>query len=97
MVRKSGGSRSRTRHKLKVKKKPTITAILRKFNIGDKVHVNIHSGAKSFPHPKFHAMTGRIVAKRGEAYIVEVKDRKKTKRIISRAQHLYPAVAKGGL
>lgn len=97
MVKKSGGSRSRTRHKLKVKKKLTVTMMLRKFAVGDRVHINIHSASKSWPHPKFQGMTGKIVGKRGDAYIVEVKDRKKTKRIISRAQHLHPAVAKGGL
>ncbi|MCD6558114.1 MAG: 50S ribosomal protein L21e [Candidatus Aenigmarchaeota archaeon] len=97
MVRKSVGPRKKTRHKLKSDKKLTITEMIRKFNIGDRVHINIRSESKGFPHPKFQGAVGKIVGKRGNAYIVEVKDRKKTKKIISKAQHLHPADVKGGL
>jgi len=40
------------------------------------------------PHPKFHGLTGTIVGKRGNSYLVKIRDKKKEKIIISRPEHL---------
>ena len=88
MVKKSYGYRRRTRKKLKADTRPTVNQMLRKFEIGQKVHINIMSSSKSIPHPKFQGKTGTIIGKRGRAYVVEVNDMNAKKIIISRTEHL---------
>jgi len=89
MVRKSYGIRRRTRKKLKIKKGEPINVnrFLQKFNIGDNVHIDICPLTK-IPHPKFQGKTGRVIGKKGNAYIIEVKDLSMKKQIISKPEHL---------
>jgi large subunit ribosomal protein L21e len=88
MVRKSYGRKRGTRRKFRVKVKPTITRFLSSFEIGQKVHIDICPSEKGFPHPKFQGKTGVVIGKRGNAYIVEVKNMKTTKNIIAKPEHL---------
>jgi large subunit ribosomal protein L21e len=93
MTQRQGGFRAKTRHKLRkvprTKGKVTITRILKLFNIGDKVRV-LHEPAihKGMPHPRFKNLVGTIKKKQGKAYLVELKDGRKTKRVLSTAVHL---------
>ncbi|MCD6216026.1 MAG: 50S ribosomal protein L21e [Candidatus Aenigmarchaeota archaeon] len=88
MVKKTHGSRRRTRRKLRAKRILRVSDILQKFRIGDKVHIVINPSSKSFPHPRFHGTTGEIIETRGSAYVVLVKDGKKEKKIIAKPEHL---------
>lgn len=88
MVKKTHGSRSGTRRKLRAKRTSNISNILQKFEIGQKVHIIINPSFKSFPYPRFHGMTGNIIEKRGNAYIVKIKHGKKDKKIIAKPEHL---------
>lgn len=69
--------------------KPTLTQMLRKFNVGDKVHIIIRSSG-SFQNPKFHGKTGTILSKAGRSYLISVTDGNATKRIYLDPEHLKP-------
>lgn len=92
-MERSRGFRTRTRGKLTKRyrdRNPNIISrLLEEYTEGDKVHIvlepSIHRG---MPHPKFHGMTGTIVGKRGTSYLVEIRDKKKYKTIITRPEHM---------
>jgi large subunit ribosomal protein L21e len=94
MVKRLGGSRHKTRYKLA--KAPEehgrlrITARLRTFNEGERVSLSLDSAAHagSF-HPRHHGKTGVIVAKQGRAYLVEINDKNKRKKILALPVHLH--------
>lgn len=91
MVKKSRGLRAKTRKKLRQKAgyRPAITKFLEEFKIGQRV-VIVHepSSHKGMPFPRFKGDVGKIMGKTGKSYLVEVKDGKKIKQIISRPEHL---------
>ena len=89
MVRKSYGKMRGVRKKLRMQKRPTITNYLREFEEGEKVHVSIISSSK-MQHPKFHGMTGKVLQRKGRAYVVEVRDGNALKRVYLRPEHLKP-------
>ncbi len=93
MVQKSYGSRRGTRRKLRAKK-ITITRRLQKFNVGDIVNIDIVPGEK-MPFHRFQGSTGRIVDTRGRSYVVEIKDGKKLKTIITKPEHILLGGANG--
>jgi large subunit ribosomal protein L21e len=90
-MKKSRGFRSKTRQALRQKPayRPAITKFLQEFNIGQRVVIeqepSSHSG---MPHPRYKGSIGKIIAKRGKSYIVEITDGNKVKRLISRPEHL---------
>jgi large subunit ribosomal protein L21e len=90
MTQKSHGSKRGTRQKFHSKGKPTITRFLQEFNVGDSVHVDIRSNVRGHPHHRFQGLTGRVVEKRGSGYVVQLKDRTKTKVIVTKPVHLKP-------
>ncbi len=94
-MRRSKGSRTGTRQKLLKKNREkgvlSVSRIIQKFEIGDRVHIDIDpSIQKGQPHPRFHGKTGRVVEKRGRSYLVEVMDGNAKKILISRPVHLRP-------
>ena len=82
MAKKSRGIFSRATRRLKAKEKPTATRLLKQFNIGEKVILKMTPYSRSNPHKRFAGKTGIVVEKRGEAYVVEVKDGKTMKKLI---------------
>jgi large subunit ribosomal protein L21e len=93
MVKRSKGIRSKSRHVLR--KKPRnrglspITRALQRFEIGERVSVNIDPSVhKGMPHPRFHGYTGKIEGMQGDAYLVGIKVGKKYKTLIVRSEHL---------
>jgi len=93
MVTRSRGSRSKTRYKLKksirVSRANPITKKIQTFDQSDLVHIIIDpSVQKGQPHPRFHGKTGKVSERRGRAYIVEINDGNKAKRLIVRPEHL---------
>ena len=90
MVRASKGVKSGTRRKLEQKlARPTITRFLQEFNIGQKVVITLEpSSHKGMPFPRFKGTSGKIIGRRGNSYIVKIKDGDKIKKIISRPEHL---------
>lgn len=93
MVKKSRGFRAKTRFKIRQKTayRPTITKFLQEFKRGQRVViVQEPSSHKGMPHPRFKGVMGKVVEKRGKAYIVEILDGNKVKKLVSRPEHLKP-------
>ncbi len=92
-MRRSHGPRQGTRHALKKRRrergKVTITRRLREFKVGDKVLISPEPAVqKGVPHRRFFNKHAKVVEKRGRAYVLEVRDQKATKRVISLPIHL---------
>ena len=92
-MRRSRGSRSKTRYKLKKSIRPgranPITKNMQMFDEEDLVHIIIDPSVhKGQPHPRVHGKTGKVSDKRGRAYIVEINDGNKSKKLIVRPEHL---------
>ncbi|MBI2547631.1 MAG: 50S ribosomal protein L21e [Candidatus Aenigmarchaeota archaeon] len=93
MVRKSKGFRTSTRNKLRQlpSVRPTITKFLREFDVGQSVAIEMEpSSHKGMPYSKFKGLSGKIIEKRGESYIVAIRVGDMMKKIISRPEHLKP-------
>ena len=93
MVTRAGSFRCKTRHTLRKAPrdsgKVAVTRLLQQFEIGDSVTINpepaIHNG---MPHPRYKNRTGIVIAKRGSAYVVKVRDGDTTKTLIAAPVHL---------
>ena len=91
MTKKSRGFRSGTRKKLSKKRsiRPAITKFLQKFKIGDNVMIlQEPTSQRGMPFPRFKSRVAKVVATRGKSYILELREGKKRKSIISRPEHL---------
>ncbi len=89
MVKASHGHRRKTRRRLKKKEILTIRRILQTFKIGEKVVIKPEpSIQKGMPHRRFFGRVGKVIDKRGKAYILEVRDGRSFKQIISLPVHL---------
>ncbi len=91
MVKRSKGPRTRSRKKLRQKPsfRPTITKFLQEFSIGQTVALDPEpSSHKGMPFHKFKGSAGKVVGKRGRAYMVEIRIGNSIKKIISRPEHL---------
>jgi len=93
MARRSRGIRSKTRQILRRKPRERglspITRALQEFERGDKVSIVIDPSIhKGMPHRRYHGKTGDVEEKRGDAYLVKVKNGNAIKNIIVRPEHL---------
>lgn len=93
MVVPSSGMRSRTRRKLSKrtgsKGRITISRLIQKFDIGQKVTIIPEPGIQSsIPHRRFFGKGGVVVKKQGRSYAVEVEDGGKRKVIFCLPVHL---------
>ncbi len=87
IVQKSYGKMRGTRKKLRKPTKPTLTELLKKFEVGDTVHVVLRSNS-SFQHPRTHGKTGTILEKAGRSYVVEIRDGSLKKKYQLTPEHL---------
>ncbi|MCD6411819.1 MAG: 50S ribosomal protein L21e [Thermoplasmata archaeon] len=90
-MKRSRGFRSKTRKKLRIKRREVfpITRALQEFEIGEKVCIDIDpSFHKGMPHPRFQGYTGEIEGKQGNAYKVGIRDGGKHKVLIVLPEHL---------
>lgn len=91
MSEKSHGPRLKTRKKFEqpADYRPPITKFLQEFSNGQKVVIKQEpSSHKGMPFKRFLGKVGTVVGKRGKAYVVEVYDGEKLKKVISRPEHL---------
>jgi len=89
MVVKSHGPHRRTREKFRRSERTPINEFLKRFEVGDKVVININSSSDGgVPFRRFQGLCGNVVGKRGRAYVLEIKDGDKVKTIISNPEHL---------
>ena len=93
MVKRIGGFRRKTRHKLQKKArqkgKLSLRKYFQKFEIGQKVLLKADSIVqKGMYHPRFHGKIGIIKGKEGRCYEVKIKDYSKEKTLIVHPVHL---------
>lgn len=93
MVKRSKGLRSKTRQKMRVspreKGKVKVTKFLQNFELGEKVGINIDPRIhKGHPHPRFQGSTCTVVGHQGNAYVLELKDGGKVKRLVVKPEHI---------
>ena len=95
MAKRIGGLRRKSRQKLlkgyREKSKIKISRYFQEFKDGDKVGIKIEPSIhKGFPEPAFHGKIGEVIGKRGECYIVKIKDGSVIKKLIVHPIHLVP-------
>jgi large subunit ribosomal protein L21e len=89
MVVKSHGPHRRTREKFRRVGLTPISNFIRKFNIGDKVVIRINSSSPSgMPFRRFQGLSGKVIESRGRAYVVQIKDGNKPKKVVAQPEHL---------
>jgi len=96
MVKASKGYRRRTRSVMQKRARARglspITLMFQKFEVGDKVNVNIDpSMHKGQPHVRFHGKTGTVTGMQGSAYLLDIRMGDMMKQIIVRPEHLRKA------
>jgi len=96
LVKASKGGRRRTRYVMQKRARERglspITRVFQKFEVGDKASVSLDpSMHKGMPHVRFHGKTGTVTEKRGDAYLLDIRDGGKMKKIIVRPEHLRKA------
>lgn len=74
--------------KKKHKGKNKMSKIFQKLEEGDRVAVNIEPSEDRGFQERIQGRTGRILVKRGKAYIVKIKDNNKDKYYIIKPVHL---------
>jgi len=92
-MKRSKGTRQGTRKILR--KKPSerglvpINKALQEFEEGEKVKIKIEPSVhKAQPHRRFQGAIGVVQGKQGKAFVVEVEDGGKKKKVITRSEHL---------
>jgi large subunit ribosomal protein L21e len=73
---------------LRGKGKVSVAKAMATFNIGDKVVITPRALRSGMPHMRYANRHGKIVEKRGKAYLVEVADMNSTKKLIVGTVHL---------
>jgi len=93
MVKRIGGFRRKTRHKLskpaKERGKLSLRKYFQEFKIGDQVILKAEpSIQKGMYHPRFHGLSGIVKGKKGACYEVAIRDMTKQKVLIIHPVHL---------
>ncbi len=96
MVKASKGGRRRTRYVMQKRARERglspLTRMFQKFEVGDKASVSLDPSIhKGQPHVRFHGKTGTVTGQRGDAYLMDIRDGDKMKKIIVRPEHLRKA------
>ncbi len=95
-MKRTGGLRRKSRHKLKksVKErgKVSLSRYFQEFNIGEKVFLKAEPAIqRGMFFIRFKGKAGEILKKRGSCYEIKIKDGKKIKTVISHPIHLKKA------
>lgn len=88
MVKNSKGTLSGNTRKLRGRLSLTVSAQVKTFDVGARVVVNQISSSKGQPHMRYKGRNGKVVAKQGDCYVVEIEDGGKTKKLVSSPIHL---------
>ncbi|MHC1631590.1 MAG: 50S ribosomal protein L21e [Methanotrichaceae archaeon] len=90
---KSHGIQRKTKDKLKKSVRARgispVSRAIQDFDDGQMVHIVLDPSIyKGRPNPKFHGKTGKVMGRRGRAFLLKVKDGKAIKTVISLPEHL---------
>ena len=94
-MQRSKGQRQGTRFILSRNKRErsriNIARIMHDYQVGDRVAVVLDGGhQKGMPHRRFHGRSGKIAARQGRAWVVNLKDGNMAKTVVARPGHLRP-------
>lgn len=80
----------RSRHLARHHKPSTLNVdtFIKTFEIGDKVAIVQKSNVRNIPHPRYKGKIGTVLAKRGSAYVIEIKAITKKRTLIVPVVHL---------
>lgn len=82
-------SRAALTKRVREKGRVPLSRLLIKYEVGEKVVINIDSGIhQAMPHKRFQGKVAEIVATRGKAYVCEIPQRKTVKTIITTPHHI---------
>jgi len=75
---------------MQTKRHATPNDFLRTFEPGQTVHVCLQPNIKrqGYSYTQFHGLTGKVVEKRGNAYVVQIRDGNAQKKLILAPVHL---------
>ena len=88
MVKQSKGTLRKQTRKLRGKSRVSVAQAVRTFDIGQKVVIAPKARREGLPHLRYNNRHGVVVEKRGNAYVVEISDYKKKKKLIVGSIHL---------
>jgi len=93
MVKASKGIMEKTRQKFRRGPRQRglspITRSFQTFQVGERVTIVIDSSVqRGWPHHRFHGMTGTVVGRRGNSYLVDVRFGGRIKQAVVRPEHL---------
>jgi large subunit ribosomal protein L21e len=91
MTKRSQGLFSgRTRHLARHHKPSTLSVgeIIKSFNVGDTVAIVPKGNQKNIPHPRYRGKIGKVLERRGSAYVVRINVFRARKDLIIPALHL---------
>jgi large subunit ribosomal protein L21e len=91
MTKRSQGLFSgRTRHLARHHKPSSLSVSerIKSFEIGESVAIVPKGSVKNIPHPRYRGKIGRVLERRGNAYVVRLKIMNSTKTLIVPALHL---------
>ena len=99
MTKRSKGYRSKSRSKLtkhvRERGLSPVSRVIQEFGPDVKVTIILDpSVVKGQPHPRYHGRIGVVKEHRGRAYVVEIRDGRSIKKVISRPEHLRAVGAK---
>lgn len=88
--KKAKGQRTKTRDKLKRKgSRLSVNKILKEFNTGETVQVNINSSFHSgIPHRRYQGISGKVIGRQGNAFRIAVKEGNAPRTLVVTAAHL---------
>jgi large subunit ribosomal protein L21e len=89
MVKRSLGKMSKRTRRLgasAVKLSPA--KLVASYEVGDVVAIVPNSRYNGMPHPRYRGRTGKIIAKRGNSYEVQITDYDAKKTLIASSMHL---------
>ncbi len=90
-MKHSKGYLSTRTKKLDGKGRLRVSELVKTFELGDDVVINPKCYREGLPHLRYLNKHGRIVEKRGDSYVVEIKDGNMKKKIIAHPVHLSKA------
>ena len=66
----------------------SVRHVIKSFNVGDRVAIIPKGNQKNIPHPRYRGRIGKVVEKRGSAYVVEVKIMSAKRTLVVPSLHL---------
>ncbi len=83
------GTRKKLRKRIRERGKVNIKRALQEFKPDETVVIDVDSAYhKGMPHKRFFGKQGKVIEKRGDSYIIRIRDGGKYKKIICAPIHL---------